>query len=62
MYHGGHNQRFLLIHVKSLPELIRYLEHLSCNYLSHSLLLQMLEFFQIETVFILHVAITYVSG
>ena len=50
-YHGEHKQRLLLNHIKSLPELIRYLEHLPFHYLIHSLLLQMLEFFYIETVF-----------
>ena len=43
-YHGDHNQRLLLNHVKSLPELIRYLQHLFFHQLIHSLLLRMLEF------------------
>jgi len=43
--YGEHNQRLLLNHIKSLPELIRYLEHLPFHYLIHGLLLQMLEFF-----------------
>ena len=38
-YHGEHNQRLLLNHTESLPELLRYLEHLTIHYLIHSLLL-----------------------
>jgi len=44
-YHGEHNQRLLLNHIESLPEVISYLEHVPCNYLNRSLLLRMLEFF-----------------
>ena len=40
-----HNQRLLLIRIKSLPALICYLEHVPCHYLSHTFLLQMLDFF-----------------
>jgi hypothetical protein len=62
MYYGEHNQRLLLNHIISLSELIRYLEHLPLNYLIHSLLLQMLEFFKSKLFFSLYVAIIMCPG
>jgi len=44
-YHGEHNQKLLLNHIKSLPEFIPYLEHLQFHYLIHRLLFHTLEFF-----------------
>ena len=56
MHHAEHYQIFLLYHIKSHPELIRNLEHSPFHYLIHNLLLWLLVFFKIKTVFRLYVA------